>query len=416
MLLPAERRVLFVDGDGKLLRELEPALRSAPGEWAVSCTTSAAEALELLSRAPFDAVVAGADLPGADGRSFLDEVARRQPGAARFQLAQKAGRDVLLQADSAAHQHLARPLRTEELFSRLAQTLLLDRLLTDGQLKALVSRLKSIPSPTPIYLALMGELRQENASAQRAGELVARDGGMSAKILQLVNSPFFGLRMPVVDAAHAVRLLGLNTLRALVLSLHVFEQVNPRTVQRFGLGRIWRHATAAGGLARLIASLQNASPEAASEAFSAAMVHDVGKLVLAGSLPDDYAFVVQQAEAERVPTWQVEAEWLGATHAEVGAYLLGLWGVPASIVEAVAHHHRPSRAATAGYFPLGAVHVANAVEHQLHPADVVGAASALDEDYLAQYDLADRVPIWTAACVALAEEAAGPASRAGGGH
>jgi HD-like signal output (HDOD) protein len=211
-----------------------------------------------------------------------------------------------------------------------------------------------------------------------------------------------------------VRLLGLDTLRALVVSLNLFEQVDPRVAHRFGLGRVWRHAAAAAALGRLIAYLQGASPECAAEAFSASLLHDVGKLVLAQSLPDDYAFVLHQAEAERRPTWVVEAEWLGATHAEVGAYLLGLWGVPGSIVEAVARHHRPALdEGPSSYFPLAAVHVANAIEHQLHPADVVGAAATLDEEYLARYDLAGRVPVWTAACFALAEEAAGKATRPG---
>lgn len=394
-------RVLFVDTDRNLLRDIEPALRASDGEWAVVCVRSAGEAFDQLALAAFDAVVASSEVHGSPHRSFLDEVAERHPAAARFQLARQGGREMILRADGAAHQHVSRPLGAADIFTRLSQTLLLDRLLGDPGLKAIVARLKAVPSPAPIYLALLGELRKADASLRRAGELVAQDAGMAAKTLQLVNSPFFGLRMPVCDPAHAVHLVGLDTLRALVLSLHVFEQLDPRVARRFQLTRVWRHSMASAGFARLVAYLQDASAESTGEAFSAALLHDIGKLVLASSVPDDYAVVIEQAEAEGVPIWIAERDLLQTTHAEVGAYLLGLWGVPGPIVDAVANHHLPSRNAGAGYFPLSAVHVANVIDHQAHPADVTGAACSVDADYVERYQIAGQLPVWTSSCLAM---------------
>ena len=147
--------------------------------------------------------------------------------------------------------------------------------------------------------------------------------------------------------------------------------------------------------------MQDESVESAAEAFTAALLHDVGKLVLARSIPDDYADVVAQAEADQVPTWMAERDMLGTTHADVAAYLLSLWGLPTSIVEAVAWHHRPSDRPVRAFGPLGAVHAANVIQHQAHPGDVIGHPSSRDETYLTRLDVPDRFPSWSAACLEL---------------
>ena len=392
-------RVLFVDSSRSLLQELETALASARSEWAVVCARSPAEAFEQMARGEFDVVVADAAALDANGGSFFDEVAVRHPKAARFLLSGQSGSAMLLRADTAAHQHLARPMQAGEVFARLEQTLMLDALLSDPDLKAVVSRLKSVPSLTPVYVAIMSELRKEEASARRVGDLVAKDSGMAAKILQLANSPFFGSRMAVVEPAQAVQRLGLETVRALVLTVHVFQQLDLRTVTRFRLGKVWRHSIAAAGFARLIARLQDAPADVASEAFTAALLHDIGKLVLAGSLPDDYAVIVEQAESDDLPTWQVELELMRTTHAEIGAYLLGLWGLPEPIVEAVARHHHPSESPAPDYCPLGAVHVADVIEHEVHPDNAIGVSSGADAPYLERFGVAARLLEWTAACL-----------------
>jgi putative nucleotidyltransferase with HDIG domain len=391
-------RVLIVDNDRRLLQELESALRAAPGDWSVVCVKTAAEAAERLASQTFDVVAAKVGLPGFDAGGFLDGVAGRQPRAIRFLLSDTCGRGVLELAGSTSHQHLATPLRASAVFARLDRTLRLGEILDDPTLQALVSRLRSVPSPPPIYLAIMNELRRDEASSRKVGELVARDAGMSAKVLQLVNSPFFGLRMGVAEPAHAVQLLGLETIRALVLSTHVFEQLDLRTVIRFRIGKVWRHSLATASCARVVARALGMPPDVSAEAFTAALLHDVGKLVLAGSLPDDYGVVVDQADSDHLATWVVEREMLGATHADVGAYLLALWGLPDGIVEAVAWHHRPSECGAPAGSPLTAVHAADVIEHRLHPGDTAGGTTDPDADYLGRLELTAVFATWADAC------------------
>jgi putative nucleotidyltransferase with HDIG domain len=362
---------------------------------------SSTDAAGQLANGIFDVVVADERIVAAgEGHSFLDEVAARQPKAVRYLLSGRHGASVLLHADRSAHQHLLKPLGAEFVFARLAQTLVLGDLLADADLQRVIGRLTRLPSLPPVYLAIMAELKKDEASGRKVGELVARDGGMSAKILQLVNSPFFGLRMRVSDPAQAIQLLGLETVRGLVLSAHVFEQVDLRTATRFRLGKVWRHSLATAGYARLIARQNKATADVEGEAFTGALLHDIGKLVLAASLSDDYAIVVEQAESEKIATWLVERDLLRTTHAEVGAYLLSLWGLPEPIVETVASHHQPSRSPAPAYCPLGVVHTANVIEHRTHPADTIAAPSETDDAYLDRFEMRSHVPEWTAACMA----------------
>jgi putative nucleotidyltransferase with HDIG domain len=393
------RRILFVHEDAEVLAALQDGLRSTRGEWHAECATTTPDALGLLGQGPFDVVVADVGSRSLAGGSLFDQVAARQPRAIRFVLSASGARGMLLRAGGAAHQQVGKPVDLRAAFERLEPTLALGELLEDSHLKDVVSRLTSVPSLPTIYLAIMAELRQDEPAGDRVGELVARDAGMSAKLLQLVNSPFFGLRMVVSEPSHAVQLLGLETVRALVLSLHIFQQFDERSILRFRLGKVWRHSLAAASCARLMARAQGDRGDATAEAVTAALLHDIGKLVLASALSGDYGEALALAERTQAPQCQAERELLHTTHAEVGAYLLGLWGLPEPIVEAVAFHHRPSDCPSAGFGALGTVHAADAIEHEMHQADAIGAAAPVDTAYMDRFDASRQYAAWKSACL-----------------
>lgn len=393
------RRILFVHDDVAVLKTLKDALQSAGGGWEVECSATIPDGLDRLGRGAFDVVVAGAGVRDLPGGSFLDRAAVCQPRAVRFLLSNGGSRGMLVRAGGAAHQEFATPGDVEATFERLESTLALGDMLDDTHLKGVISRLKAVPSLPAVYVAIMTELRQAEPSAGKVGELVSKDAGMSAKLLQLVNSPFFSIRMRVTDPGHAVRLLGLETVRALVLSLHIFQQFDERTVLRFRLGRVWRHSLAAAGCARLIGRLRNGTDDPVGEATTASVLHDIGKLVLASSLKEEYAAALELAEQSHVTQWEAEWKVMRATHAEVGAYLLGLWGLPESIVQAVAWHHRPSQCPSTRFGPLGVVHAAECIEHEMHPDDVIGAPPAADAAYMDRFSAAWHYPAWRAACL-----------------
>src|SRR5882757_4698210 len=208
----------------------------------------------------------------------------------------------------------------------------------------------------------MEALASPDTSLEQIGDIIASDPAMTAKILQLVNSAFFGIARRISNPAEAVQFLGVGRVRSLVLSLHVFSCFDEFHPKSFSIERVWKHSMSTGLVAQKIARMQKVERPVIDETYVAGMLHDIGKVMLAASLPDAYEKAVQLAAGEKIPLIQAEREVFGVNHAQVGAYLLGLWGLPITIVEAVAFHHQPQESAVKTFSPLTAVHLASAFE------------------------------------------------------
>jgi HD-like signal output (HDOD) protein len=233
---------------------------------------------------------------------------------------------------------------------------------------------------------------------ERIGSIIAHDPAMSAKILQLINSPFFGLSRSVVNPVQASALLGIDIIRGLVLCINVFSQFNPMTLEKLGITSLWEHSAHVGAYAKIIAREEHADKKISDFSFTAGVLHDIGKLVLADNLPVQYFSALGTSARKDIELCETEKEIFGATHAQVGAYLLGLWGLPHSIVEAVAFHHTPMDYPETAFNPVTAVHAANYIEHQRHPAHWTRKTSLMQTAYIEKMGLTDRTSIWLAAC------------------
>jgi HD-like signal output (HDOD) protein len=234
---------------------------------------------------------------------------------------------------------------------------------------------------------------------QTINNLIIKDPGLTAKILQIVNSAAIGLKEKISDPQTAVRYLGLNTVRSVALSAHVFASFTASQRLNFPMDALWSHLMRCGNTARAIMRAEHADLDHVDAAYTAGILHDIGKLMLADNLPKEFQEVLAQAATSHEPFYQIEEKVFGATHAGMAAYLLGLWGLPAMIVEAVAFHHTPSRSSHQKLSPLTAVHVANALEHELD-----GSSYYLDKGYLANLGLSDRVEVWRKEALKLREE------------
>ena len=306
-----------------------------------------------------------------------------------------------LRSASVAHRFLQKPVDAEVLKANIAQAEALRAVLANPALRTLVSEIKALPSLPSIYQDLMQEMQSPQASLKKASRIVAKDLGMVTKILQLVNSAFFGLRTHVSDPEQAVALLGFETIKSLVLSSQVFAQFDQNRLPGFSLDALWRHAMLTATCARRIAKDTGASQPVIDEAFTAALLHDVGVLVLVANKPDDYVRVLELMRANQVPDWAAERDIFGADHAHVGAYLLGIWGLGDGIVEAVAFHQHPADYNASGFQALTAVHVANAFAEAQASADVAtGDALNLDQSYLTRENLLSSIPHWRELCAA----------------
>jgi HD-like signal output (HDOD) protein len=250
-----------------------------------------------------------------------------------------------------------------------------------------------------LYYRILQELQSPGAPVGRIAAIASQDPGITVKLLQFANSAYLGMPQRVYNLDEAIHRLGVNLVRSLALCLHTvvfFEQVQlPEAL----LQQHWSHWFRTGTLARTIVEMEGVDHELADEGFIAGLLHDVGKLLLLSNLADQYEEAMRLARSEQVQLWQAEQRVFGATHAEVGAYLLGLWGLPVSIIEAVALHHDPARAAITDFSPLTAVHVANVLEHESHPDQSAAAPPAVAVEYLKALKLDHRLEHWRERCL-----------------
>ncbi len=389
------KSLLFVDDEPKVLQGLERQLRSLRHEWDLHFAQGGPQALEFLAVTPVDVIVSDMMMPGMDGAELLTEVMKRHPRVVRLVLSGHSEREGVLRLVGPAHQYLSKPCTAEELRAVIGRALALRDLLSDPALRELVSGIRSLPSVPALYERLNEELRQAEPSISRIVEIVSQDAGMAAKILQIVNSAFFGLPQPAADVTEAVQYLGVATLQALVLSAQAFSQVSPETIRRFSFADLEQHSWLTGLLARQIAQAERCDTRTADQCFLAGLLHDAGHLVLAAGLPSRYDRVLLAAQRSGRPVWEAERAEFGAGHAEVGGYLFGLWGLPNPVVEAVALHHRPANSPAGGFSPTLAVHVADALTHDHCRIESGPTSYRLDLDYLAAIGLRARLEDWT---------------------
>jgi HD-like signal output (HDOD) protein len=192
----------------------------------------------------------------------------------------------------------------------------------------------------------------------------------------------------------AVQILGVSTIKALALSIYVFSVFESQRHGDFPMDELWKHSLGTGFRARRIGMKLKLDPAAVDAAFTGGVLHDVGKLVLAFGAPALWRKSVELATVRRLPGWQAELQSVGANHAQMGGYMLGLWGLPSPIVEAVAWHHAPSECQPVQVSALTAVHVANALENG-RASGAADLSPLLDRSYLEQLDLLSCVRDWS---------------------
>jgi HD-like signal output (HDOD) protein len=390
-----KRRILFVDDELNLLEGLKRMLRPMRHEWDMEFVSSGAEALACLEHASRDIVVSDVRMPAMNGVELLNEIKQRHPQTVRFLLSGQADRDIIMKAIGPTHQYLAKPCDAELLKSSIDRACALGDLLQDPSIKQLVSQIDNMPSLPSLYLELEEELQSPDSSIERAAAIVAKDIGMTAKILKIVNSAFLGVPRSISNPVQAVMFLGLETLKTLVLTFAVFQQLTQKTHRGFDADRFWQHSLAAGEQARKIAITEQAEPSLVEASLAGGLLHDVGMLLLLTSFPERYAETLTIQSTRQCPLPEAEETTFGASHAEIGAYLLGLWGIPTPVIEAVAFHHRPAASLAQTLTPLIAVHAANGLLAEKDPWNFESeSAPFLNLDYLTTLDLADHIPVW----------------------
>ncbi len=374
----------------------EGPLLSAPPGWELTTCRTPDEAMAAIGARPFDAVVSAAPVPSVEALKILIQAKEAHPATVRLLVTADIGNRATVNVTSVAHEHLSAPVSPDSFDQAYSRAASMYQHLSSVRVRSAMAKVKSLPAFPRIYNQIVDELESGDGNLDRIARIVLQDPGLTARVLQLVNSPFYGLRRQVSETAKAVGLLGIQNLLSMVLAMEVFSEFTSSTA-RLNLNRLWTHAATVALWAKKIAQAEGRTTEEANEAFVAGMLHDCGRMVLAHSFPEHHASFVRQLEHAEVPFIELEHSTMGANHAEVGAYLLDSWQLPTPIVEAVAFHHNPSDSCLSRYAPLTAVHAAE-VFHDAFGADGVERRLSLDMAYLERIGLAHRVEAWREAC------------------
>jgi putative nucleotidyltransferase with HDIG domain len=262
------------------------------------------------------------------------------------------------------------------------------------ELKAFISDMGSLPSLPSLYLQLAEELRSPHVSAARVSRIISKDLAMTSKILQIVNSAYFGLCRQISSVERAILLMGLEMLRTFVLSAEVFSMFEPRKLAGLTVAGLWRHSMNCSNMARRVALAERLSQDKAEEACMAAFLHDIGKLLMANERPEPYRKVSDLVANEALPPHEAEEQIFGFNHAEAGGVLLSRWNLPEPVVDTVLWHHDPSGVGRSSMVSA-IVHVTNFLEHEQND-EVQAQTTSVSKDYLEQIGVTESVERWRA--------------------
>jgi putative nucleotidyltransferase with HDIG domain len=386
--------ILFVDDEPNILQGLRGMLRNKRAQWTMLFASSGRQALDIMAETPVDIIVSDMRMPEMNGAALLEVVTREYPSIIRFILSGQSDDEVIFRAIGASHQYLAKPCDSAELEDKISRALDQREDLNLDTLRRAVSELSSVPSLPGVYSELVAELKRGQVTSERLDDIVARDPGLLAKILQLSNSAYFGLAKPVRSVHQAVNYLGFDTIRSLALCYGIIVQLSKTVIGGEPVESLVDHSVDVGELAREIAQAEGLRRHDRDDAYVAGLLHEIGILVLAENLYDVYEPLLIKHRSDGSDLIALERAAISVDHATIGAYLLGTWGLPDPIVEAVAKHH--SASGHTAFDSAAAVHIAEAMvtETALKSLGEATEGSLIAPSLLAAIGKQDRLPHW----------------------
>jgi len=395
-----KKRILFIGEDQALCQDFLARCPEPESAWTVQHVRTEEEALALCHQQTITAVVADVNLQGKSGTELLDAFMRRQPKALRIVVSDLGDVESTMKCIGHAHHHVLKPCSAQTLLHTLEQALAQEAWLPSEPLQGLIAQMRQVPSPLKAYSQIVEEMKSPTCSLEKIGKLIERDPAVAAKVLQLANSAVFGRELNVVNPVEAISYIGLETTKAVILLAHTFSSFDNLKLLHFSIEDLWRHSVEVGRMARRVAELESATEDVAEQAFVAGLLHDIGKLLFAANHAGLFGKVLRLTREQHCNLWEAEAQILpGMGHAELGATVLGIWGLPKSVTQAVALHHCPWRRCDNAFSPIAAVHVANILDHEHNPDPTIILPSQINTSYLKDLGLDRRVEVWQRACL-----------------
>jgi len=351
-------RILLVGQDANLLAETRRAFWRDHRGWETLFAASGAEALQFLGRDPVDILVSDMRLPDMTGAELFHEVRGIEPGTVRIALADHATAEWEEKAEGDLHRLLVKPVSAAFLQGVIESLCIEDDDTSVRAVRAFVGGLDRIPSLPSLYSELLALLQRQDVGMGEVARLIRKDLGIASQVLKVANSVHCSTDRPVREIGQAAAMLGIDSLRSLVLFRGLISGIDSPRPQGLDLEQLWHHSFQVATGVRKLTVLEGET-QLADLAFSVGLLHDIGLVVLATDPSGRYHKVLTQAQSTRIPLAVLEQEVYGVDHTQVGAHLLSLWGLPPSFCRPVREHHAPPLVETG--FPLSAA---------LHLADV----------------------------------------------
>lgn len=354
-------RVIFVDDEPNALGAIRRMLHFKRKKWEIAFAESGTETLALFEEEPFDVIVSDIRMPGMDGAELLQRIKQNYHKTIRIALSGQVGLDEVIRTIRSVHQYISKPCDANDLAEKIEGTLKSRDILNDSVMQELVAEIETLPVLPHVFQSVERELASSEPSIKKIAELISMDVGLVAKIIKLINSPYFGLPSQVDSILQAITMLGLETIRALIVGTHLFSMYDTESQPGFSLSMLWEHSSRVSNIAKSIVEYEGLDRRLIVQARMTGLLHDVGKLVLASSFPKRYRKVLKIVAGENLSVYKAELKVFGTTHAQVGAYLMGLWGMSSEVVYGIGYHHTYEK------FDMSVpmlVSVANMIDHQ----------------------------------------------------
>jgi putative nucleotidyltransferase with HDIG domain len=358
-------KVLIVDDSPDVLTLAELTLKELRPHWIFVTESDPVQAVGRLENEIFDAVISDFQMPQMNGSEFLGRVALAQPLSVRLLVSSNLERGMSTEGIGVAHRFFAKPCKYSDVVQAIERSIGLRERLRSSTLRRLLTKMTKLPSPPDTYMAIQKLLEDDSFHVQALMKLLQREVTVSAAVLKMANSSFFGARYKIDSLERAVNLLGAQTIKSLALGAELFSRIEPAKAKQFKIQQLFEHSVRVASEAARLVEARGADRATRDLAYTAGLLHDIGKLVLVQVIPREYARVVERVGTEFPSLYQSEIKAFGVSHQEVGAYVLSLWNLPEQIVEAVAYHHDPTFAPAREVSVLTYVVAANLVDRGL---------------------------------------------------
>ncbi|MBU1107733.1 MAG: HDOD domain-containing protein [Candidatus Riflebacteria bacterium] len=394
-------KLLFVDPDNNALDAYRRLIKAMRPAWSSSFAATGRDAMSVMRKLKPDVLVTELNMTVENGVDLLKTVQKFYPDVIRIVLSSEpdAQAETILNATQSAHRFLVKPCKGESLIAHVEQAAELRKIIFSEELRKIIGGIPYLPSLPQLYHELLKAMESPLISVAEIGDIIARDMSMTTRVLHLVNSAFFGLPRQVSNPHEAAVMLGLNVLKSLILYVKLFFAAPDSKIPGFSLDDMWAHSSLTARLSRDIAKGLGGNSHIQEDAFLAGMLHDVGKLLLLEHPKYLKSVMLRQANDDDLSFVDAEYKEFSASHAEIGGYLLGLWGLPDLVVEAVACHHRPSQISGEASPVLAATHLANVMLCRQ-----AGDEIDYDENLLNQGEIKMMLPDWNLLATRLYEE------------